>query len=186
MEVQREDLQFVPIKYYEKISSSSTTTSQRPCQPRRISRWRLLQWPFAASDSSWELEHLHSHARRGPRHAFFSSGRRKSAQSRPQILVFARIWAFIHPASPGHPRPSGARSGTPDERNAREKARKIPARSRGSCGPDLSARVGGRRPHRLVFRASSSPHASTSARCKGCRQWTASHAARRVNASVAI
>jgi hypothetical protein len=58
----------------------------------------------------------------------FSSGRCKSAQSRPWILVFARIWAFIHPASPGHPRPSGARSGTPDERNAREKATKIPAR----------------------------------------------------------
>jgi hypothetical protein len=116
----------------------------------------------------------------------FSSGRRKSAQSRPRILVFARIWAFIHPASPGHPRPSGARSGTPDERNAREKSGKIRARSHGSCGPDLSARVGGRRPHRLVFRASSSPHASSSARCKGCRRWPASHAARRVNASAAI
>jgi hypothetical protein len=72
------------------------------------------------------LEHLHSDARRGPRHAFFSSGRYKSAQSRPRIIVFTRIWAFIHPASLGHPRPSGARSGTPDERNAREKARKIP------------------------------------------------------------
>jgi hypothetical protein len=60
--------------------------------------------------------------------AFFSSGRRKSAQSHPRILVFARIWAFIHLASPCHPRPSGARSGTPDERNAREKATKIPVR----------------------------------------------------------
>jgi hypothetical protein len=59
---------------------------------------------------------------------FFSSGRRKSAQSRPRILDFAQIWAFIHLASPGHPRPSGARSSTPDERNARETARKIPAR----------------------------------------------------------
>jgi hypothetical protein len=63
-----------------------------------------------------------------PRHPFFSSGRRKSAQSRPRILVFARIWAFIHPASPGHPRPSGVRSGTPNKRNARETATKIPAR----------------------------------------------------------
>jgi hypothetical protein len=50
------------------------------------------------------------------------------AQSRPRFLVFARIRAFIHPASPGHPRPSGARSGTSDERNARETARKLPGR----------------------------------------------------------
>jgi hypothetical protein len=28
--------------------------------------------------------------------------------------------------------------------------------SRASCGPDLSAREGGRRPHRIIFRASSS------------------------------
>jgi hypothetical protein len=74
------------------------------------------------------LKHLYSHARRGPRHAFFSSRRRKSTQSRFWILVFARIYTFIHPASPCYPRPSGTRSGTPDERNAREKARKIPAR----------------------------------------------------------
>jgi hypothetical protein len=50
------------------------------------------------------------------------------AQLRPRFLVFAQIWAFIHPVSPGHPRPSGARSGTPDERNVRETARKFPAR----------------------------------------------------------
>jgi hypothetical protein len=73
--------------------------------------------------------------RRGPRQVFFSSGRRKSAQSRPRILVFARIWAFIHPASPGHPRPFGARSGTPDERNAREKSRKIPRVPAGRVAP---------------------------------------------------
>jgi hypothetical protein len=60
--------------------------------------------------------------------AFFSSGRRKTAQSCPRFLVFARIWAFIHPASPGHPRPPGARSGTPDETNARETPRKVRAR----------------------------------------------------------
>jgi hypothetical protein len=89
-------------------------------------------------------------------------------------------------AIPSHPRPSGARSGTPDETNWREKAGKIRARFRGSCGPDLSARLGGRRPHRLVFRASSFLHSSSSARCKGCRRWPASHAARRVNASAAI
>jgi hypothetical protein len=45
------------------------------------------------------------------------------------------------------------RSGTPDETNWRETAENIRARSRGSCGPDLSARVGGRRRHRLVFPA---------------------------------
>jgi hypothetical protein len=59
---------------------------------------------------------------------FFSSGWRKTVQLRPRFLVFARIWAFLHPASPGHFRPSGARSGTSDERNARETLRKLPTR----------------------------------------------------------
>jgi hypothetical protein len=48
------------------------------------------------------LEHLQPRARRGSRHLFFSSGQRKTVQSRPRFLVLARIWAFIHPASPGH------------------------------------------------------------------------------------
>jgi hypothetical protein len=48
----------------------------------------------------------------------------------PRFLVFARIWAFIHPASPGHPRLSEARSGTPDETKTRETA----------SGPTVSAR----------------------------------------------
>jgi hypothetical protein len=39
-------------------------------------------------------------------------------QSRPRFFIFPRIWAFIHPASPDHPRSPGARSGTPDERKA--------------------------------------------------------------------
>jgi hypothetical protein len=52
--------------------------------------------------------------------AFFSSGWRKMAQSRPRILVFARIWDFIHPASPCHPRPPGACSGSPEETKVRE------------------------------------------------------------------
>jgi hypothetical protein len=38
--------------------------------------------------------------------------------------------------------------------------------SRASGGPDLSAREDGRRPHRIVFRVSSSSHASSSARYK--------------------
>jgi hypothetical protein len=53
-----------------------------------------------------------------PPAAFFSSGRRKMVQSRPRFLVFPRIWAFIHLASPDHPRSPGARLGTPDERKA--------------------------------------------------------------------
>jgi hypothetical protein len=59
---------------------------------------------------------------------FFSSGWRKTAQLCPRFLVFVRIWTFIHPASPGHPRPPGVRSGTPDETNARETPSKVPAR----------------------------------------------------------
>jgi hypothetical protein len=70
-----------------------------------------------------------------PSAPFFSSGRRKTARSRPRILVFVRIWAFIHPASPGHPRSSGACSGTPVERNARETASKSPGLSETSSPP---------------------------------------------------
>jgi hypothetical protein len=40
------------------------------------------------------------------------------AQSHPQFLVFPWICAFIHPASPGHPRSPKACSRTPDERKA--------------------------------------------------------------------
>jgi hypothetical protein len=46
--------------------------------------------------------------------------------SRARFLVFVRIWAFIHPASPGHPWPSGARSGTPDERKRAKQQGKFP------------------------------------------------------------
>jgi hypothetical protein len=91
----------------------------------------------------------------------FLSGRRKSAQSRPRILDFAQIWAFIHLASPGHPRPSGARSSTPDKRNARETARKIPARRVAlTCRREwvvivliVSSSVHHHLPARIVFRA---------------------------------
>jgi hypothetical protein len=76
------------------------------------------------------LEHLQPSPRLGPRRPFFTSGRRNSAQPRPRFLVFARIWAFIHPASPGRPRLSEARSGTPDETKTRETA----------SGPAVSAR----------------------------------------------
>jgi hypothetical protein len=41
--------------------------------------------------------------RRGSDITFFSFGRRYSAQSSPQFLVFLRIWIFIHPESPCHP-----------------------------------------------------------------------------------
>jgi hypothetical protein len=64
------------------------------------------------------LEHLQPFPRLGPRRPFFTSGRQYSAQSRPRFLVLHRIWALIHPASPGHPRSPGARSGTLDERKA--------------------------------------------------------------------
>jgi hypothetical protein len=124
--------------------------------------------------------------------------------TRPPASLFFIRTAKNGPVAPPDPRfrpdlglhPSGELRPTPAFRGAlgdsgrnklRETAENIRARSRGSCGPDLSARVGGRRRrHRLIFRASSSPHASSSARCKGCRRWPASHAARRVNATAAI
>jgi hypothetical protein len=83
----------------------------------------------------------------------------------------------LHPS--GEPRPSGARSATPNERNARETARKLPARR---VAPSY------RRERAVVVLIVSSsvhrrlPRASSSARCKSCRRWTSSHAARRVNA----
>jgi hypothetical protein len=36
----------------------------------------------------------------------------------PPVPRFPRIWPFIYPASPGHPRSLGAHSETPDERKA--------------------------------------------------------------------
>jgi hypothetical protein len=65
-----------------------------------------------------DLEHLQPSPRLGPRQAFFSSGWRYSAQPRPRFLIFPRNRPLIHPESPGHPRPPGVRSGTPDERKA--------------------------------------------------------------------
>jgi hypothetical protein len=41
-------------------------------------------------------------------------------------------------------------------RTKEKRARNGEETSRALCGPDLSAREGGRRPHRIVFRASSS------------------------------
>jgi hypothetical protein len=91
----------------------------------------------------------------------------------------------LHPS--GEPRPSPAFRGALGDSGRKKHARNGEENSRASCGPDLSVRVGGRRPHRLVFRASSSsPRASSSARCKSCRRWTVNQAARRVNVSPPI
>jgi hypothetical protein len=136
---------------------------------------RILSLPSNARS----LEHLQPRARRGPRHPVFSSGRRKRVQSRPRFLDFAQIWAFIHPASPGHPRLSRARSGTPDERNARETTKKLSARRVApTCRRERAV---------VVLIASSSAHRRLPAHrlpcaVKACRRWTCSHAARRVNA----
>jgi hypothetical protein len=140
-------------------------------RPGRTERWYPSRRPLLRASPATSLKR--------PPAPFFSSGRRKTAQSRPRFLVFARIWAFIHLASPGHPRPSGARSGTPDERNARETARKLPARRVApTCRRERAVVI-------LIVSSSARrrlPHASSSARYKSCRRWTSSHAARRVNA----
>jgi hypothetical protein len=107
------------------------------------------------------LEHLHTHARRGLGHSFFSSGRRKSVQSGPRILVFARIWAFIHPASPGHPGLPGRARGLWTKETRAKRRRKFPrvawprlggesgrSSSSSSCLPRIIAF-----PARIVFRA---------------------------------
>jgi hypothetical protein len=54
----------------------------------------------------------------------------KFGPATPPVPLFSRIWAFIHPASPGRPRLSEARSRTPDETKTRETA----------SGPAVSAR----------------------------------------------
>jgi hypothetical protein len=62
----------------------------------------------------------------------------------------------LHPA--GEPRPSPSFRGALGESGRKKCARNIEEISRASCGPELSAREGGRRPYCLVFRASlSSP-----------------------------
>jgi hypothetical protein len=70
----------------------------------------------------------------------------------------------LHPS--GEPRPSPAFQGTLGDSGRKKCARNSEDSSRLSCGPDLSAREGGHRPHRIVFRASSSSCASPSVCCK--------------------
>jgi hypothetical protein len=63
----------------------------------------------------------------------------------------------LHPS--GESRPSPAFRGALGDSERKKCARNGEETSCASCGPDLSVRVIGRRPHRLVFRASSSsPH----------------------------
>jgi hypothetical protein len=69
-----------------------------------------------------------------------------------------RLDLGLHPS--GEPRPSLAPRGTLVDSGRNKCAGNAKESSRASDGPDLSARKGGRRPHRIVFRASSS------ARCK--------------------
>jgi hypothetical protein len=108
-----------------------------------------------------------------PSTAFFFIRTAKNGLVAPRFLVFARIWAFIHPVSPGHPRPPGARSGSLEETNARERSRKVPAR--------LVFLTYRRERAVVVLIASSSAHRLPRT-VKACRRWTCSHAARRVNA----
>jgi hypothetical protein len=86
-----------------------------------------LSPPFA---SKFSCKSISSRVPDGPRQLIFSSGQRYLAQPRPRFLIFARIWDFIHPASPGHPRLFEACSGSPDETKMRET----------SSGPAVSAR----------------------------------------------
>jgi hypothetical protein len=100
-------------------------------------------------------------------------------QSRFRFLIFGRIWPFIHPVSPGHPRPPGTRSGTSDKRNARETARKVSAR--------LVAPTCRRERTVVILIASSSAHRCLSTHrlpraVKACHRRTCSHTARLVNA----
>jgi hypothetical protein len=60
----------------------------------------------------------------------------------------------LHPS--GEPKPSPAFRGALGDSGRKKRARNGEEISRASCGPDLSAREGSRRPHRLVFRAPSS------------------------------
>jgi hypothetical protein len=134
---------------------------------------RLVEKNAFKTDCEESLEHLQPWTRRGPRQPFFTSGRRKTALLRPRFLVFVQIWIFIHPASLGHPRPPGARSGSPEESNARETPRKVPMRLVAPTCPR-------ERPVVVLI-------ASSSAGCKSLRRRTCSfHAARRVNARPSI
>jgi hypothetical protein len=47
-------------------------------------------------------------------------------QSRPRIFIFARIWVFIHPASPYHPRPSGRTQGVRKKQKRGKHREKFP------------------------------------------------------------
>jgi hypothetical protein len=83
---------------------------------------------------------------------FFSSGRRKWP-SRASVPHF-RPDLVLHPFD--EPRPSPAFRDALGDSGRNKYARNGEETFRMSCGPGLSAREGGRRPHRIDFRASSS------------------------------
>jgi hypothetical protein len=60
-----------------------------------------------------------------PPTGYFPTRTAKNGSAAPPVPRFPRIWAFIHPASPRQPRPTGARSGSPDEAIARETPRNL-------------------------------------------------------------
>jgi hypothetical protein len=70
-----------------------------------------------------------SSATRSPAVPFFI---RTAAQSHPRVLVFARIWAFIHPASSCQPRSPGSARGVRTRRKRGKRRENFPARRRGS------------------------------------------------------
>jgi hypothetical protein len=84
------------------------TKGRRSLCVRQYATVRMLWIPTTGYGNSYET------FSRPPRRlsaTFFSSGQRKIVQSRFWILVFIRIWVFIHSASPCHPWPSGRARG---------------------------------------------------------------------------
>jgi hypothetical protein len=127
------------------------------------------------------LEHLHSEPDEAPPGTliFHPDGEKRLSRAPGSSispgsghLSIRRAQAI--PGLPGHAR--GLRTKQTGAKLTRKFAR-VPA---GRVAPTY------RREWAVVVIVSSSPHASSSARCKGCRRWPASHAARRVNASAAI
>jgi hypothetical protein len=127
-----------------------------------------------------QLSHLGMHAHAGPA-VRASSATRPARPAAPSFFIRTAKNGLVVPPVPrfcpdlglhpsGEPRLSPAFRGALGDSGQKKCARNSEETSRASCGPKLSAREGGRRPHRLVFRASSSSPRIVFVRCKSCRR----------------
>jgi hypothetical protein len=113
------------------------------CRPWAYAKGQKRMFAVGKSISTHESDEV-------PDTLFFPDGVDRSSRAPDPRF---RPGLGLHPS--GEPRPSSSFRGALGDSGRKKRARNGEENSRASFGPDLSARVGGRRPHRFVFRASS-------------------------------